>query len=179
MADKNKTIRTICIFLVSFIVSLGIIYLGNKIKNNMIYQRMVKYSILSSRVNDKAVNRVIMNGNSGYLGNTNVYLKYLEDGYIQLSGNNTEEFNGWKLLSRFSLEPGTYSLTGLTGANKDTIALQLYISDETGFRKYLYQFDEDVTFIIKRETEAILHVRVYPSVELVDVMARPAVYRNE
>ena len=67
----------------------------------------------------------------------------------------------------------------MKGQEEDTVALQLHIEDETGFYRYLYQYDEDVTFIVERSVEATLHVRVYPETVGVNIPARPAVYRDE
>lgn len=139
---------------------------------------MVEYSIASAS-EDGASNHVIMNGKAGYLGCSTVYLKYMEDGWIRLRGDNIEESSGWKLLSIFVLEPGTYTLKGMTGISQDTITLQLHISDDTGDSRYYTQYNEDVVFNLEREEKATLHVRVFPNVRNVDVMARPAVYRNE
>ena len=139
---------------------------------------MVQYSIVSAR-EDGAPNRVVMNGKPGYLGDSAVHLSYLKDGWISFVGDNVEESNGWKLLSTFTLEPGKYTLTGMKGQRENTVALQLYIKDETGFSRYIYQYDEDVRFIIEKPVDATLHVRVYPGVDGIDVKARPAVYRDE
>ena len=136
------------------------------------------YNTVSAR-EDGSPNRVIMNGKPGYLGYSSVHLFYFEDGWIKLVGDNVEEGNEWKLLSTFTLEPGTYTLTGMMGQDKNTIALQLRIEDDTGYYRYYYQYDEDVNFIIERPVDATLHVRVYPEVEGIDVKARPAVYRDE
>lgn len=73
------------------------------------------------------------NGKPGYLGYSSVHLSYLEDGWISLVGDNVEESNGWKLLSTFTLETGSYTLTGMRGQDENTVALQLHIEDETGF----------------------------------------------
>ena len=63
---------------------------------------MVQYSKVSAR-DDGAENLVVLEGNSGSIGLTYVYLKYLEDGYIQISGTNPFDSNGWKRLSEFHL----------------------------------------------------------------------------
>lgn len=139
---------------------------------------MIEYSLASVR-EDGASNRVVMIGKPGYLGYSSVLLSYLNDGWISLVGDNVEESNGWKLLSTFTLEPGTYTLTGMKGQDEKTIALQLHIEDETGFYKYFYEYDEDVRFSIERPSEAVLHVRVYPGVEEINVRARPAVYKDD
>lgn len=72
-----------------------------------------------------------------------------------------------------------YTLTGMAGVEKDTVALQLRLEDDMGVYRYLYQYDKDVNFKVERQTAAELHVRVYPNVEDVDATARPAVYRDE
>lgn len=174
---KGINRRIITIFSVSLIVSLVLLYAGNSIHKSVIHQRMVQYSIISAR-EDGSPNCVVMLGTPGYLGESNVSLSYLEGGYIRLTGDNPNENNGWKLIARFSLEPGTYTLTGMSGQEEDTIAFQLHIEDSTGFYRYLYQYDRDVEFTVDREVEATLHARVYPEVEEIDVTARPAVYRE-
>ena len=174
---KGINRRVIAIFSVSLTVSLALLYVGNGIHKSVIHQRMVQYSIASAR-EDGSPNCVVMLGTPGYLGESNVSLSYLEDGFIRLTGDNPNESNGWKLIARFSLEPGKYTLTGLKGQEENTIALQLHIEDSTGFYRYLYQYDEDVMFTVEREAEATLHARVYPEVEEIDVTARPAVYKE-
>ena len=144
----------------------------------MVYERMLSFSKATSRAVDGAENHVVMNGIPGYFG-VSVYLKYLEDGYIQLTGDNIDGERGWKLLSKFTLEPGVYTLTGMIGVPENTIALQLRISDDTSFYQYLYQYDEDVNFRVERVSEATLHIMVYPDAKEIDVKARPAVYRDE
>lgn len=140
---------------------------------------MIVYSAASKRVSDGAQNLVIMNGKAGYLGYSKVYLKYLEDGWISLTGDNSRANNAWKQLSVFSLEPGKYTLTGLKNVGVNKVALQLYIKDDTGVNRYIYQWDEDVTFKVESNAKATLHVRVFPHVENIDIKARPAVYRDE
>ena len=138
---------------------------------------MVTYSIASARLSDSSENRVIMNGVSGYIGAA-AFLKYMEDGYIRITGDNPEEGRAWKLLSQFTLEPGEYTFTGMK-EGEQKIALQLHISDDTGFYQYFYQWNEDVRVPVEREAKATLHVMVYPNAEQIDVVARPAVYRDE
>ncbi len=139
---------------------------------------MIEYSLASAR-EDGTPNRVIMNGKPGYLGYSTVLLSYLKDGWIRVVGDNVEESNGWKILSTFTLEPGVYTLTGMKGQDEKTIALQLHIEDETGLYRYIYQYDADVSFTIEKAVDAVLHVRVFPETEGIDVKARPAVYKDD
>lgn len=169
--------RSLIIFVLSFTVTLGLLYGTVKIRKNIVQEKMIAYSIASRRTSDNAENRVVMDGISGYVG-VSVYLKYLEDGYIRVSGDNLDESMVWKLLSRFSLEPGMYTLTGMKNVAENTVALQLHLSDDSGEYRYLYQHDENVSFVIDRPSDATLHVMVYPNVEKIDVKARPAVYRD-
>ncbi len=155
-----------------------LLYIGDGINKHILHKKMVAYSIASAR-EDGTANRVIMNGKPGYIGYSAVYLTYLEDGWIRLSGDNVEENNSWKLISSFELEPGTYTFTGMTGIGKETVALQLRIEDDTGSCHYHYQYDSDVFFDVERQADVTLRVRVYPNVEDVDILARPAVYRDE
>ena len=160
-------------------MTLCFLYTADGIRKHIIHDKMVSYAKASARSTDDAENRVIMDGKPGYLGYSSVYLSYLKDGWISVVGDNVEESSGWRLLSAFTLEPGAYTLTGLKGQHENTIALQLRIEDDTGYHHYFYQYDEDVSFTIKRQVDAALHVRVYPEVERIDTMARPAVYRDE
>ena len=139
---------------------------------------MIEYSLASAR-EDGTPNRVIMNGKPGYLGYSTVLLSYLKDGWIRVVGDNVEESNGWKILSTFTLEPGVYTLTGMKGQDEKTIALQLHIEDESGLYRYIYQYDADVSFTIEKAVDAVLHVRVFPETEGIDVKARPAVYKDD
>lgn len=138
---------------------------------------MVKYSIASVR-EDGARNYVVMSGKSGYLGYSYVYLKYLEDGWISLTGENPDHKYEQKLISKFTLEPGEYTLTGLK-AQENTIDFQLSLEDDAGTFHYIYLFDNSITFFVEKIVLARLYVRVYPGVKEIRVVARPAVYRDD
>lgn len=177
MKDKRNN-RIIFIFSISLLITLCILYIGSGIIEETVRRRMVQFSIDTTR-EDGAENRVVMIGKSGYLGHSFVYLKYLEDGHIRLVGSNSEEQSGWRKLSEFVLEPGTYTLTGMSGQKEQTIALQLRIEDSTGYHDYIYQYNEDVQFQIETVMEADLQVRVYPKTGHIDVIVCPAVYKED
>lgn len=178
MKDRGDTKQYILIFLGSLVITTAVLYVGRGINKHMHHQKMVAWSVASARDTDGAENRVVLNGIPGYLGMSGVYLDFMKDGYIMLSGDNPEEIDGWKLISEFAIEPGSYTLTGMKGAKENTVAFQLYICDDTGSYRYLYQWDEDIAFAVEQDMEATLHVRVYPFVDEVDIVARPAVYRD-
>lgn len=171
--------KSVILFLLSLFSTLVLLYAGKAVVEYRLNQKMVGYAASTARESDGAFNRVVMIGKSGYLGYSSVRLQYLEDGWISLIGDNAEESSGWKLLSKLTLEPGEYTLTGLKESKENTIALQLRIEDNTGYYHYFYQYNEDVCFTIERPVEAALHVRVYPGVEGIDVKAKPAVYRDD
>lgn len=157
---------------------MAVLYSCDAVAKYVLHQRMIEYSLASAR-EDGTPNRVIMNGKPGYLGYSTVLLSYLKDGWIRVVGDNVEESNGWKILSTFTLEPGVYTLTGMKGQDEKTIALQLHIEDESGLYRYIYQYDADVSFTIEKAVDAVLHVRVFPETEGIDVKARPAVYKDD
>ncbi len=170
--------RSFIILVLSFTVALSVLYGTDKIRKNIVQERMIAYSIASRRTSDNAENRVVMNGSSCYVG-LSVYLQYLEDGYIRITGDNMDESRAWKLLGRFSLEPGMYTMTGMKNVTENTVTLQLHLSDDSGEYRYLYQHNEDTSFVVDRSSDAALHVMVYPNDEEINVIARPAVYRDE
>lgn len=154
------------------------LYIFDAIEKDTLHQQMVQYSMASSR-SDGTPNRVVMNGKSGAVGYSYVRLQYLEDGWIRLTGKNLTDNDAWKLISVFNLEPGKYTLTGMKGQAEKTVALQLCLKDDQGYNRYIFQYDEDVQVVVRRDSNATLHARVYPWVESINLKAQPAVYRDE
>ena len=138
---------------------------------------MAGYARASFRETDGAVNLVVMSGAPGYVDRSGVYLQYLQDGFIRIKGSNESESSRWKKIGELTLEPGTYTLTGLSGCEESTAELQLTVINAEGKKTYYRQFDADVTFELSVGSEAALHVRVYPHTEI-DVVARPAIYKE-
>ena len=118
-----------------------------------------------------------MYGNSGFVGNSRIYVHYLSDGYISISGYSRSENYQWKKISDFILKPGTYSFTGLSGVDPETVQLQLDYPEGDSFKWY-FLWNEDIQFTIDETKEVELYIRVFPGVS-VNTVARPAVYRDE
>lgn len=167
------------IFALSFFVTLVLLYAGTGIKKRAVSQKMAAYAAATARESDGAENLLLLNGESGYVGPTNVYLKYQKDGSIRLSGSNPGESNGWKLLCEFELAPGEYTLTGLSGFAPKTVELQYSVwNEEKGGCNYYSQHDADIVIRVNETSSAWLHVRVYPFAEETDANIRPAVYKD-
>lgn len=86
------------------------------------HQKMVRYATLYDR-EDGAKNLLVLNGKNGYAWNTDVYVKHLNDGSIQIKG--TSDKRSWWPIGEISLEPGVYSFSGLSGVEKNTVGLEL------------------------------------------------------
>ena len=93
MAKNGK--RLGLIFLSSLLATLALLYAGRGIKARV----MESYAIASARASDGAKNLVVLNGISGYVGESKAYLRYLRDGYIKISGSNPEKASGWSCAS--------------------------------------------------------------------------------
>ena len=171
--EKNGK-RVGLIFLSSLLATLALLYAGRGIKARV----MESYAIASARASDGAKNLVVLNGISGYVGESKAYLRYLRDGYIKISGSNPEKASGWKELCKLELGPGTYTLTGMRGVEQDTVSLLVLLKGETDTERFIFQWDEDTVFTLDSTRTASVQVRVYPSTEGIDVIARPALYKE-
>ena len=176
--DSKESKRIILVFVISLIVSLSILAIGNQIIKFIIRQRMISYALASARESDGAENLVIMDGRSGNVGSSSIQLKYLDSGYISIIGKNIDDTGQWKQIAEFVLEPGTYTLTGLNGSSQTLVAIRLHLEDSEGNVVNYWQYDEDAQFSITNTCMATLSVRVNQYAE-VDVIARPAVYKDE
>ncbi len=164
--------------MISLLVSLSILAAGNQVIKAVIRQKMISYALASARDSDGAANLVVMDGRSGYIGSSTIQLKYIEDGYISIKGINVDEKGQWKQIAEIELEPGAYTLTGLKGSSQEIVALILHLEDSKGAETNYWQYDEDVHFTVDKLCKASLSVRVSQYAE-VEVIARPAVYRDE
>lgn len=170
--------KTISIVLLSFFLTIVMLSVGKMVYKESLRQRMIDAARLSYRIKDGAPNLIILDGISGYVSDTNIYLKYFCDGSISIKGNNTSEDSKWKIISSLKLEPGKYTLTGLHGLAENSIQLQLTMIDQQGNKSYCCQFDNDETFEINKQIECQLYIRVFPYTAA-DTVARPALYRDD
>lgn len=165
------------VFIVSFFITVLLLFTGRTAMREIRRNSMMAASIASSREEDGAVNHVVMYGDSGYVGHSGIYVKYLKEGNIRISGSSNSENYQWKKIADFSLSPGKYTFSGLTDAEPETVQLQL---DYPEGSSYCWHFiwNSDIQFTIDEVKEVELYVRAFPGVS-VDIIARPAVYRDE
>ena len=173
--DFDRKLRIVLI--ISLVLTTLLIIAGKATVMEIRKNEMIEGSKASSRLTDGSVNEVIMLGDSGFVGSSGVFAKYLKDGYISITGLNCTENYQWKKLSDFNLSPGTYTFTGLSDVDPESVQLQLDYPESQSYKWY-FLWDEDIQFTIEEAKEAELYVRVFPGAS-VDVVARPAVYRDE
>lgn len=136
------------------------------------HQKMVRYATLYDR-EDGAKNLLVLNGKNGYAWNTDVYVKHLNDGSIQIKG--TSDRRSWWPIGEISLEPGVYSFSGLSGVEKNTVGLTL----ETNNQRFMPDVGpvDEVRFTLEETTKLMVYVSVYDGCDC-DVIATPVIYKE-
>lgn len=137
------------------------------------YQKMVRLATLHNR-SDGTKNLLVLNGKSGNAWNTNVQIKFLNDGRIHIKGKSDRV--SWWPIGQVTLEPGNYSFSGLTGVEERTVGLELEASGER-FAPDVGP-NENVRFTLTKTTELMVYVVVYDGCDC-DVVATPVLYREE
>ncbi len=177
ISNMGQKYKLVLIFLVSVTISLICLYCGSLVTTHITHKKMVSGTIASSRESDGAQNLIIMDGNSGFVGASSVLLDYLSNGYVSIKGENDTEQLQWKKISEFEINPGIYTLTGLS-VEENTIELRLVAEQASGEPVYCYQHSEDVLFEILEPGIARLHFRIYPDA-VINTIARPAIYEEK
>ena len=136
------------------------------------HQKMVRLAAIYDR-EDGAKNLLVLNGKNGYAWDTDVYVKYLNDGSIHIKG--TSDKRSWWPIGKLTLEPGMYSLSGLSGVDKDTVGLELE-TDNHRFAPDVGPIDE-VKFTLDETTKLMVYVTVYNGCDC-DVIATPIIYKE-
>ena len=169
--------KQILIFLCAVCVCLALLFAGDQLLR-LDRERAMLAAAEAGRRADGAANLAVMDGVSGYLGASGVYLQYGKDGSITVCGVNETDESQWKQLSQTELEPGTYTLAGLRGSDPGTLELRLKATYPDGREECYWQYDEDVAFTLNEACQVELHVRVLPCMQ-VDAIAHPAIYREK
>ena len=136
------------------------------------HQKMVRLAAIYDR-EDGAKNLLVLNGKNGYAWNTDVYVKHLNDGSVHIKG--TSDKRSWCPIGKVTLEPGTYSFSGLSGVDKDTVGLTLETNNQR-FAPDVGPIDE-VRFALEETTKLMVYVSVYDGCDC-DVIATPVIYKE-
>ena len=136
------------------------------------HQKMVKCAALYNR-EDGSENLLVLNGKNGFAWNTDVYVEYLNDGRIKISGQSDKR--SWWPIGEVSLKPGVYSFSGLSGVDNDTVGLTLETNNQR-FTPDVGPIDE-VRFTLEENTKLKVYVSVYDGCDC-DVIATPVIYKE-
>lgn len=136
------------------------------------HQHMVKLAELHNR-EDGAENLLVLNGNNGYAWNTDVYVRYLPDGSINVKG--TSDKKSWWPIGDLTLTSGDYVFSGLSDVEENTVGLVL----ETDNHRIIEDVGPvgEVEFSLEETAPIKAYVIVYPGCDC-DVIATPVIYKE-
>ena len=136
------------------------------------HQKMVRLAAIYDR-EDGTKNLLVLNGKNGYAWDTDVYVKHLNDGSIQIKG--TSDKRSWWPIGKVTLGPGVYSFSGLSGVEKNTVGLEL----ETNNQRFMPDVGliGEVRFALEETTKLMVYVSVYDGCNC-DVIATPVIYKE-
>lgn len=164
--EKRKLYKDCVLFTV---VALLFSFAGKTAYEDANHQRMIRFASLSSEDNI-----LLLNGKDGYAWNTDVYVEFQKDGSLTIQGQS--DIRSWYLIGNQILEAGMYELSGLSGVEKNTVALVLEYYDRE--KDVFIRLTPDVgpidetSFVVNEETKIRTYIGVYPGCNC-DVVARP------
>lgn len=171
--ENHKKSLIALMLLTLVIISSAFTYQGIK------WQGMKRLAALNDR-EDGTRNRLVLSPDPVYIGETNFSLAYQSDGSILIEGSS--ENRTWIEIGRVTLEPGTYSFSGLSGVEDKTVAIVLEYYD-TGKQNYVRLTPdvgsiEQVLFSLEIHTKVRALIGIYPGTEG-EYKARPVIYRED
>lgn len=136
------------------------------------YQRMARLEALHNSENG-AENMLVLNGKSGNIPETDVYVSTLADGSVSIKGSSDKK--AWWRSGRMILGSGSYVFSGLSNVDKDTVGLVL----ETDNHRIIDDVGpvEKRNFELSDTKELIAYGIVYPDCDC-DVIATPEIYKE-
>lgn len=142
------------------------------------HQKMVRLAALYDR-EDGAMNLLVLNGKDGYAWDTDVYVKYLNDGSIHIKG--TSDKQSWWPIADITLEPGKYSASGLEDIADGLLGIELAYYNKNS-KKYEVLCPDigknpTVEFELSEATPIRAYVRVYPGFHA-ECIATPVIYKE-
>lgn len=170
LVNKKRSLVALVI-LTALILTFGFVYQGLR------WQSRERLAALHNR-EDGAANLLVLNGEDGYVGESEVYVSYRDDGGIDVSGSS--ESVGYLLIGDPTLEPGKYILTGFSGAESDTIGIYLEKKDDGKYVRFTSNLGpiDTVSFTMEKTERIRVYIKTYPGAE-VDFIAYPVIYKEE
>lgn len=174
-AGSGKPGRWLLPAAVAFLLALCVPFGFNK----LLSLRMEKLAGNLDRA-DGAKNLLVLNGRSGFAGDSDVFVSFLPDGCIRISGSSDKR--AWLLIGELTLSPGTYTFSGLSGTEDKTFAIELeYYNEEA---KKFIRLTPDVGpidetgFTLNNQTNIRAYVGVYSGASGTHT-ACPVIYKEQ
>ena len=143
------------------------------------HQKMVRLAAIYDR-EDGTKNLLVLNGKNGFAWNTDVYVKHLDDGSINISG--VSDIQSWWPIADITLESGHYSASGLEDTTGGLLGIELAYYNKNS-KKYEVMcpdigINPTVEFELSEKTPIRAYVRVYPGFHA-ECIATPVIYKEE
>lgn len=163
--DRRKMIM--CIFVLSIVLVIPPTY--SKVTH---VKKMKNYATMNDDENGQK-NLLVMKGINGYAWNSDVYVKYLDDGSIRIRGNSDK--TTWYPIADISLKKGEYEFAGLSGVDEKTVGLVIE-ADNKRLTSDIGPNDKDI-FVLNKTTTVKVYVIVYKDCNC-DIVASPVLYKR-
>lgn len=173
VCDKGK--RAVIAACLSFVIVAFL-----PIAASQLFVLHMQHLAANNDLSDGTKNLLVLNEWPGYAGDSDVFVNYLPDGSISISGKS--DIRTWKRIGNLTLGPGTYSFSGLNGTEPKTIALELehYSEKHKNFVRLTPDIGpiEEAVFTLAEETKIRAYVGIYPGASGT-YTARPVIYQLE
>lgn len=172
LVNRKKSLVTLLALVIIIILSC---FFYQSVK----WQEMTRLAALNDR-KDGSKNLLVLSPNPVYIGETDFSIAYQSDGSILIDGKS--ENRAWIGIGGATLEPGTYSLSGLSGVDEKTVAIELeyYDMNQAKFVRLTPDVGpiERETFNLDTTTKVRALIGIYKGAEGT-YSARPVIYREE
>lgn len=171
-ANRRKSLIALFVLTAAFIsVGLGC--------RELKWREMKKLAACNDR-EDGSVNLLVLSPEPVYIGETGFSVSYNSDGSIKIAGS--ADKRAWIEIGRLTLGKGSYSFSGLSGVEEETVAIELeyYDADQQNFVRFTPDVGriERVEFTLQDSTRLRALIGLYAGAEGT-FTARPAIYRED
>lgn len=172
-SQKEKLKVRNCILPILFAAMLVMIPISI-MRNN---ERMMNFAQMNDS-NTGIPDLLILNGERGYVRDTNAFLEYREDGSLQLSGK--AQTKAWKAIGDITLPEGRYCFSGVIKADASGLFLDYFNENIGAYTRLTNDIGEgeSITFTLDRKTKIRAYIIVYPR-GMGESIVRPVIYQEE